>query len=73
MLSTKPRHGILVTPGNFLPGDWSVYLDDCPLHEHLNEGMAWNLFKSRCVHFESQGSTVFLKKNAKVIAHQKVK
>lgn len=73
MLSMKPKNSIYSRQIPNTTGPWSVSIDDRIIHEQLNEQLAWNLFKSRCTHYESVGSTVFLRKNEKIIAHQKVK
>jgi hypothetical protein len=70
---TKPKDSICTRQIPDTRGPWSVSIDDRLVHEQLNEQLAWNLFRSRCSHHESVGFTVFLRKNEKIIAHQKVK
>lgn len=73
MLSMKHRNSGYSRQIPNTTGPWSVLIDDRVIHEQLNEQLAWSLFKSKCMHYESVGSTVFLRKNEKIIAHQKVK
>lgn len=74
MNATAPKHHSYSSPAaDFLPGEWSVHVDDHAVHEHLDERRAWAQFKSHGVHFEHSGKTVFLKKKDKVMMTQRVK
>lgn len=74
MKITLPKYGTYSSsPEDFLPGPWSVYVDDVLVHDNLNERLAWTTFKSSCSHYACVGKNIVCKKNDRVVFSQKGK
>ncbi len=55
------------------PGQFSVYVDEEEIVKDTNHSLAWSRFMIQCRRYDLVGKTILLKKNEKVVAHQKVK